>query len=73
MSAGVYRDTRRHRRNAHALPQDNARRKTALGMTHGQIMSVSPTMNSAERMEDEWSQLMPITHDAFTANGRVGP
>jgi flavin-dependent thymidylate synthase len=27
----------------------------------------------AERMEVEWAQLMPITHAAFDANGRVGP
>ena len=27
----------------------------------------------AERMEREWARLMPITHAAFDANGRVGP
>jgi thymidylate synthase (FAD) len=27
----------------------------------------------AERMEDEWAALMPLTHAAFEANGRVAP
>jgi len=27
----------------------------------------------AERYEDAWSTLMPITHDSFVANGRVAP
>ncbi len=27
----------------------------------------------AERMEDEWAQLMPLTHAAFEENGRVSP
>jgi thymidylate synthase (FAD) len=27
----------------------------------------------AERYEEEWSQLMPLTHAAFVANGRVAP
>ena len=27
----------------------------------------------AERYEEEWSRLMPITHAAFVANGRVAP
>ncbi|MDQ1308284.1 MAG: thymidylate synthase, partial [Actinomycetota bacterium] len=27
----------------------------------------------AERMEDEWASLMPLTHAAFEANGRVAP
>ena len=27
----------------------------------------------AERYEDEWSRLMPLTHAAFVANGRVAP
>jgi thymidylate synthase (FAD) len=27
----------------------------------------------AERYEQEWSRLMPITHAAFVANGRVAP
>lgn len=27
----------------------------------------------AERMEEEWARLMPITHEAFEANGRVAP
>lgn len=27
----------------------------------------------AERYEDEWSRLMPLTHRAFVANGRVAP
>jgi thymidylate synthase (FAD) len=27
----------------------------------------------AERMEEHWSRLMPITHDAFNAAGRVAP
>lgn len=27
----------------------------------------------AERMEEEWAQLMPLTHAAFEANGRVCP
>lgn len=27
----------------------------------------------AERYEDEWQRLMPITHAAFVANGRVAP
>jgi thymidylate synthase (FAD) len=27
----------------------------------------------AERMEEEWARLMPITHAAFDANGRVAP
>jgi thymidylate synthase (FAD) len=27
----------------------------------------------AERMEEEWARMMPITHAAFTANGRVAP
>lgn len=27
----------------------------------------------AERMEEEWGRLMPLTHAAFTANGRVAP
>jgi thymidylate synthase (FAD) len=26
-----------------------------------------------ERMEAEWSRLMPLTHAAFNANGRVAP
>ena len=26
-----------------------------------------------ERMEAEWAKLMPLTHDAFNANGRVAP
>lgn len=27
----------------------------------------------AERYEDEWAKLMPLTHAAFVANGRVAP
>lgn len=27
----------------------------------------------AERYEDEWARLMPITHEAFVRNGRVAP
>ena len=27
----------------------------------------------AERYEEEWSRLMPLTHAAFVANGRVAP
>lgn len=27
----------------------------------------------AERMEEEWARLMPLTHAAFVANGRVAP
>ena len=27
----------------------------------------------AERMEEEWQRLMPLTHEAFQANGRVSP
>ena len=27
----------------------------------------------AERMEEEWAKLMPLTHEAFNANGRVAP
>ena len=27
----------------------------------------------AERYEEEWAKLMPITHAAFVANGRVSP
>ena len=27
----------------------------------------------AERYEDEWKKLMPLTHSAFVANGRVAP
>ncbi len=27
----------------------------------------------AERYEDEWSRLMPLTHEAFVRNGRVAP
>ena len=27
----------------------------------------------AERYEEEWARLMPITHAAFTKNGRVAP
>lgn len=27
----------------------------------------------AERMEDAWARLMPLTHEAFCANGRVAP
>jgi thymidylate synthase (FAD) len=27
----------------------------------------------AEQMEDEWAGLMPLTHAAFQANGRVSP
>jgi len=27
----------------------------------------------AERMEEEWARLMPLTHAAFEANGRVAP
>jgi thymidylate synthase (FAD) len=27
----------------------------------------------AERMEEEWAALMPLTHAAFDGNGRVGP
>ncbi|MDQ1292511.1 MAG: thymidylate synthase [Actinomycetota bacterium] len=27
----------------------------------------------AERMEEEWARLMPLTHAAFDANGRVAP
>ena len=27
----------------------------------------------AERMEQEWAALMPLTHAAFEANGRVAP
>ena len=27
----------------------------------------------ARRMEDHWAALMPLTHQAFTANGRVAP
>ncbi|GGO93514.1 FAD-dependent thymidylate synthase [Wenjunlia tyrosinilytica] len=26
-----------------------------------------------ERMEEEWAKLMPLTHQAFNTNGRVGP
>jgi thymidylate synthase (FAD) len=26
-----------------------------------------------EKMEDEWARLMPLTHAAFNANGRVAP
>jgi hypothetical protein len=27
----------------------------------------------AEKMEAEWAKLMPITHAAFEANGRLAP
>jgi thymidylate synthase (FAD) len=27
----------------------------------------------AEKMEAEWARLMPLTHAAFEANGRVSP
>ena len=27
----------------------------------------------AERMEEEWAALMPLTHAAFQTNGRVAP
>jgi thymidylate synthase (FAD) len=27
----------------------------------------------AEKMEAEWAALMPLTHAAFEANGRVAP
>jgi thymidylate synthase (FAD) len=27
----------------------------------------------AEQMEAAWAQLMPLTHAAFNANGRVAP
>jgi thymidylate synthase (FAD) len=27
----------------------------------------------AEKMEDAWAQLMPLTHEAFEKNGRVAP
>ncbi|MBX6372000.1 MAG: FAD-dependent thymidylate synthase, partial [Acidothermus sp.] len=27
----------------------------------------------AERMEEEWARLMPLTHEAFEAHGRVAP
>jgi thymidylate synthase (FAD) len=27
----------------------------------------------AEQMEVEWQRLMPLTHAAFEANGRVAP
>jgi thymidylate synthase (FAD) len=27
----------------------------------------------ADRYEEEWSRLMPLTHAAFVANGRVAP
>ncbi len=27
----------------------------------------------AEKMEDEWAKIMPLTHAAFEANGRVAP
>jgi thymidylate synthase (FAD) len=27
----------------------------------------------AERMESEWAAVMPLTHAAFEANGRVAP
>jgi thymidylate synthase (FAD) len=27
----------------------------------------------AERYEEEWARLMPLTHAAFVANGRVAP
>jgi thymidylate synthase (FAD) len=27
----------------------------------------------AERYEEEWAKLMPLTHAAFVANGRVAP
>jgi thymidylate synthase (FAD) len=27
----------------------------------------------AELMEEEWAKLMPLTHAAFEANGRVCP
>jgi thymidylate synthase (FAD) len=27
----------------------------------------------AERMEEHWAGLMPLTHAAFEANGRVAP
>lgn len=27
----------------------------------------------AEKMEAEWARLMPVTHEAFTKNGRVAP
>jgi thymidylate synthase (FAD) len=27
----------------------------------------------AEKYEDAWSELMPITHASFVANGRVAP
>jgi thymidylate synthase (FAD) len=26
-----------------------------------------------ELMEEQWSKLMPLTHEAFNANGRVAP
>ena len=28
---------------------------------------------AAERYEEAWAQLMPLTHAAFVANGRVAP
>lgn len=27
----------------------------------------------AEQMEAHWARLMPLTHEAFNANGRVAP
>lgn len=27
----------------------------------------------ARRMEEHWAKLMPLTHEAFTGNGRVAP
>jgi thymidylate synthase (FAD) len=27
----------------------------------------------ADRYEEEWARLMPLTHAAFVANGRVAP
>ena len=27
----------------------------------------------AEQMEAQWAELMPLTHAAFVANGRVAP
>ena len=27
----------------------------------------------AERYEEDWARLMPVTHSAFVANGRVAP
>ena len=27
----------------------------------------------AEQMEEHWARLMPLTHAAFEANGRIAP